>query len=179
MDARQSDVHVAVEAGNDTEVSRLAAMLAEGASQLKCWILDPSMASSAGEGGIVVDLQVSCWCLLNARYGLRGVPVGVEFTQIDASQLRLEMVLAALVKAGREFEDQASAVLVTVDVLDALEADLEAMRGIENAAGHLGSANSIDFALPVQNRWIPLRATSEEGDMDPQRTTMEIWKCSQ
>ena len=39
MDARQSDMRVAVEVGNASEVSRLAAMLAEGASQLKSWTL--------------------------------------------------------------------------------------------------------------------------------------------
>ena len=46
MDARQSDMRVAVEVGNASEVSRLAAMLAEGASQLKSWTLNPSMATN-------------------------------------------------------------------------------------------------------------------------------------
>ena len=46
MDARQSDMHFAVENGNAPEVSRLAAMLAEGASQLKSWTMNPSMASN-------------------------------------------------------------------------------------------------------------------------------------
>ena len=35
MGARQSDMHLAVENGNAPEVSRLAAILAEGASQLR------------------------------------------------------------------------------------------------------------------------------------------------
>ena len=46
MDAHQSDMRVAVEVGNASEVSRLAAMLAEGASQLKSWTLNPSMATN-------------------------------------------------------------------------------------------------------------------------------------
>ena len=46
MDARQSDMRIAVEAGNAPEVSRLAVLLAEGSTQLKSWTLNPSMASN-------------------------------------------------------------------------------------------------------------------------------------
>ena len=46
MDARQSDMRVAVEVGNAPEISRLAVLLAEGAGQLKSWTLSPSMASN-------------------------------------------------------------------------------------------------------------------------------------
>ena len=50
MDGRQSDMRVAVEAGNAPEVSRLAVLLAEGSAQLKSWTLNPSMASNTVRG---------------------------------------------------------------------------------------------------------------------------------
>ena len=46
LDGRQSDMRVAVEAGNAPEVGRLAVLLAEGSAQLKSWTLNPSMASN-------------------------------------------------------------------------------------------------------------------------------------
>ena len=41
-----SNMRVAVEVGNASEVNKLAATLAEGASQLKSWTLNPSMATN-------------------------------------------------------------------------------------------------------------------------------------
>ena len=65
MDARQSDIRVAVEVGNASEVSRLAAMLAEGASRLKSWT-EPINGDQCG-GLIACNLKALNWCVVHAR----------------------------------------------------------------------------------------------------------------
>ena len=45
INARQSDIQDAVTAGNATEVSRLAGLMAEGTVQLKNWTSNPSMST--------------------------------------------------------------------------------------------------------------------------------------
>ena len=72
MAARQSDMRVAVEAGNAPEVSRLAVLLAKGSAQLKSSTLNPSMASNSDMSSV----KVSRWRSVSARYGLRGVRIG-------------------------------------------------------------------------------------------------------
>ena len=74
MDARQSDKHVAVEAGNAAEVSRLAAMLAEGVT-IEELVSEPIDGEQCG-GLFVWNLKVLNWRVVHARYGLRGVRVG-------------------------------------------------------------------------------------------------------
>ena len=116
-----------------------------------------------------VNLEVSCWRLVNARCGLRGVRVVASVAQwtesgcpvwdeestdtwsrglpklslwrishclMQVSSVRRRFLpLERFFVAGREFADPGVA-LVSLDVLDALEADLEAMFAVVGL--HLG-----------------------------------------
>ena len=76
MDARQSDMRVAVEVGNASEISRLAVLFAKKKKRWTVEELDLEPVHGQQHGDMMCDSEIFSRRIVSEKYGLRGVRIG-------------------------------------------------------------------------------------------------------